>query len=261
LNVQFNQIAINPSALPLDPLPTTSVRRRRPRFLPTLATLVAIVLFTSAGEWQRGRMAQKAALRAQFDAAIAAAPMALPATMSDGAALRYRPVIVTGTFDATHQILIDNKVQDGRAGFHVVTPLELTDGRVVLVDRGWVAAGALRAQLPEALPPPGRVVLTGRINIPTTNYVELERDTPAGVVWQNLDPARFAQATRLAILPVVIEQTAPLDAADTLVRVWPEPDFGIERHRIYMVQWYLFAATALGLWLYFHVFRRGTANA
>ena len=225
-----------------------------------MAALVAIVLFVSAGEWQRGRMAQKAAMRAQFDAATATAPGALPLDVSDGADLRYRPVAVTGTFDAAHQILIDNKVQDGRAGYHVVTPLELADGRVVLVDRGWVATGASRAQPPVALPPSGRVTLAGRINLPTTNYVELARDVPAGAVWQNLDPVRFTQATRLVVLPILIEQTAPLGAADTLVRVWPEPDFGIERHRIYMMQWYLFAATALGLWLYFNVFQRGTAD-
>jgi surfeit locus 1 family protein len=214
------------------------------------------VLFGSAGEWQRGRMVQKAALRAQFDATSAATPVPLPRDIGDGVQLRYRRVVAAGTFDAARQILIDNKVQDGRAGYHVVTPLILADDRVVLVDRGWIAAGASRAQLPSAPPPPGSVAITGRISLPTAAYVELQRAAPAGAVWQNLDTARFAQATGLQVLPIVIEQTAPLDAGDTLVRVWPEPDFGIEKHRIYMAQWYLFAATALGLWLYFNLFRR-----
>jgi surfeit locus 1 family protein len=256
---QFNQIAIHPPGLALNTTPPAPVRRHRPRLLPAAAALAAIALFVSAGEWQRGRMEQKAALRAQFEAARAAAPAALPTESDDVAPLRYLPVAVAGIFDAAHQILIDNKVQDGRAGYHVVTPLVVTDGRVVLVDRGWVAAGATRAQLPSAPPPAGRVVVTGRINIPTAAYVELKRDAAAGPVWQNLDPARLAQATGLPLLPIVIEQTTPLDAADTLVRAWPEPDFGIEKHRIYMAQWYLFAATAFGLLLYFGVFRRRSA--
>lgn len=255
---QFNQIVPIPPGLPLDTTPSAPVRWRRPRFLPAVATLVAIVLFVSAGEWQRGRMEQKAALRAQFDAASAAAPAALPQDVGDGAAWRYRPVLVAGTFDAAHQILIDNKVQDGRAGYHVVTPIALADGRVVLVDRGWIAAGASRAELPTAPPPAGLVTITGRVAIPTAAYIELQRDAPAGVVWQNLDPGRFVRATGLPVLPVVIEQTVPLDASDTLVRIWPQPDFGIEKHRIYMAQWYLFAATAFGLWLYFNLFRRHT---
>jgi len=83
--------------------------------------------------------------------------------------------------------------------------------------------------------------------------VELKHDAPAGVVWQNLDPARFASITGVKVLPIVLEQTAALDAGDILVRTWPAPDFGIEKHRIYMVQWYLFAATAACLWLYFNL--------
>ena len=85
--------------------------------------------------------------------------------------------------------------------------------------------------------------------------VELTHDAPTGAVWQNLDLIRFATATGLDVLPIVLEQTAPIDATDKLVRNWPAPDFGIDRHRIYMAQWYLFAATAAGLWLYFNLRR------
>jgi surfeit locus 1 family protein len=57
------------------------------------------------------------------------------------------------------------------------------------------------------------------------------------------------------VLPIVVEQTAPTSATDNLVRNWPAPDFGVEKHRIYMMQWYLFAATAAGLWMYFNLRR------
>lgn len=250
--VQFNHIACTAPSLTMDSPPG---RRFRPRFVPAFAALVAIALFVSAGEWQRGRMVQKAALRAQFDAASASATVEFPQDIGDGREWRFRPVLATGTFDAARQILIDNKVQDGRVGYHVVTPLILADGRALLVDRGWIEGGVSRSQLPAALPPAGGVTVIGRVNIPTT-YIELQRAAPSGVVWQNLDPARVAQATGMTVLPVVLEQTAPLSGDDRLVRTWPAPDFGIERHRIYMMQWYLFAATAAGLWLYFEVRRR-----
>ena len=200
-------------------------------------------------------MEQKEALRTHFDAASAMAPAALPADTADWAALRYRPVAADGTFDGSRQILVDNKVEEGRAGYHVVTPLLLADGRAVLVDRGWIAGGATRAQLPTAPPPAGTVTVHGRVNIPAPNYVELTHDAPRGAVWQNLDPARFASATGLPVPPIVLEQTAPIGAGDRLVRNWPAPDFGIEKHRIYMVQWYLFAATAAGLWLFVNLRR------
>ena len=242
------------------PSASAPARRFRPRLLPTVATVAGIVLFVSAGQWQQRRMVQKEALRTQFDAASATAPAALPQEGVDWAAWRYRPVVGDGSFDASRQMLIDNKVLEGRAGYHVVTPLLLTDGRAVLVNRGWIAAGETRAQLPSAAPPVGPGAVHGRVNIPTLNYVELTQDAPAGAVWQNLDPARFSSATGLKVLPIVLEQTVPIDAFDKLVRNWPAPDFGIEHHRIYMVQWYLFAATAAGLWLFFNLRRARPEN-
>jgi surfeit locus 1 family protein len=221
--------------------------------LPTVAAIAGIAIFASAGQWQHRRMGQMEVLRAQFEAASVAPPASLPLGPADWNAWRYRPVVVDGIFDTARQILIDNKVEDGRAGYHVVTPLLLADGRAVLVDRGWIAAGPTRAQLPSAAPPAGPVVVHGRVNLPTHNYLEFAHSAPDGAVWQNLDPARVAQATGVALLPIVVEETAPLAAGDNLVRAWPAPDFGIERHRIYMVQWYLFAALTAGLWLYFSI--------
>ena len=99
---------------------------RRSFLVPTLATMLAVALFVSAGLWQRDRMQQKQALRAVLDAAAAQAPAALPAP-DDWTAWRFRPVRVTGTFDAAHQVLIDNRVHGGRVGYDVVTPLTLAD--------------------------------------------------------------------------------------------------------------------------------------
>jgi surfeit locus 1 family protein len=236
-------------------LPTASPRRRiRPRLVPTLAAIAAIAACVAAGNWQRDRMHAKEALRAQFDAAASAAPVALASlpAAADWPSLRYRPVTATGEYLAGQQIFVDNKVMAGRVGFHVVTPLSLGDGRVVLVNRGWVAQKPARAALPDAPPPSGAVTVHGRIAIPATGYLELQPETTAGPIRQNLDPARFAATTGLAALPAVIEATAAPTPDDGLVRDWPAPDFAIQTHRIYMVQWYAFALLALVLWLWFH---------
>ena len=230
-------------------------RRFRPSLLPTIATLAGVALFVTAGLWQHDRMRQKLAMRDQLDAAAREAPVPLPAT-SDWSSVRFRPVLATGTFDAAHQILLDNRIHGGRPGYDVIAPLVLADGRTVLVDRGWVDGGATRASLPSVPPPPGVVSIPGRINFPPSSYLELTSDTVTGPLWQNLDLARYSKATGLAVLPVIVEQTAPADAADTLVRDWPAPDLGVEKHRIYMVQWFAFAALAVGFWIYFALRRK-----
>ncbi len=200
-------------------------------------------------------MVEKETLRARFDAASAAAPAQLPRNVDDWNPWRYRRVVATGRFDARGQILLDNKVHRGIVGFDVVTPLVLDDGRVVLVDRGFVPASASRQTLPAVPPPTGEVTTRGRISIPSSKYFELGNAQP-GTVWQHLDLKRYAQATGLSVLPIVIEATDPTGGDESLVRDWAPPDFGSDRHRIYMLQWYAFAAMAIALWLWFVARRR-----
>jgi surfeit locus 1 family protein len=219
----------------------------RARVFVAVATLAAVTLFVTAGNWQRARMEQKNALRTQYDAATRAEPLSLTAlsAAADPRALRYRRAFAIGEFDASGQIFIDNRVYRGRAGYHVVTPLRLDDGRIALVNRGWVAPGPTRATLPDAPPPVGIVRVEGRLNVAGPGDPR-----PKGALWQHVDPVAYATVTGLAVLPVVIEQAPPVEG-DALVRDWPVPDFGVEKHRIYMVQWYTFAALALALWIYF----------
>ncbi len=125
-----------------EPATPSPARRYRPRLLPTVATVAGIALFVTAGQWQQ-----------RPDGAEAGAARAVRRGGRHGArriaAGRCRLVRVAvsarvaaeGVFDAARQILIDNKIDEGRAGYHVVTPLVLRDGRAVLVDRGWIAAG------------------------------------------------------------------------------------------------------------------------
>jgi surfeit locus 1 family protein len=196
-------------------------------------------------------MQEKEALQDRMRQAASVAPVALPASVDDWNAWRFRWVTVTGEYDAPQQILIDNKVHGGRVGFDVVTPLRLTDGRAVLVDRGWIAAGPSRATLPQSTPPAGTVVVNGRVDIPPRSYFELGgASAPTGPLWQHLDPARYTEATGIAVLPIVIDATDAASGAD-LVHDFPLPDSGIDRHLSYMVQWYTFAAMAAGLWAWF----------
>lgn len=227
-----------------------AARRFRPGWLPTLGMIGFVALSVGLGNWQRHRAAEKEALGAQLAAAANAPPWDLSATDVDATRLRFRTVRASGEYDATRQLFVDNKVHAGRAGYDVVVPLKLAGSeRFVLVDRGWIAQGARRAELPVVPPPAGTVIVVGRANLPPQRYLELARDRRAGPLWQNLDLERIAAATGLALLPIIVEQTDAAAPADGLVRDWPAPDLGGEQHRAYMLQWYSFAALSVGLWL------------
>jgi surfeit locus 1 family protein len=157
-----------------------------------------------------------------------------------------------GEFLAERTVLLDNKLRGGRPGYEVVTPLRLADGIHVLVNRGWVEAGVRREHLPDVKTPSGRMRIEGVLLTRLPQPLQLGEEGK-GRVRQRLDLKAFAAETGLALQSFVIEQHSA--AADGLVREWPRPDAGIEKHESYALQWYSLAALAAVLGIVFS-FRR-----
>jgi surfeit locus 1 family protein len=225
-----------------------------PTLWPTLAALFFFVLTMWLGNWQSERAETKRALQARYDAALEEAPIHVGNTLLDRDSVLYRRVEVEGTFDDAHTILLDNRVFDGVAGYHVLTPFKIKGSRLaILVNRGWIATGRSRDQLPLIPAPQGLIKLVGVATDPHSRYVELMHGTSQGRVWQNLDFERFTASYGSILQPVLLLQTS--QAEDGLVRDWPRPDTGISMHVSYAVQWYSLAATLAVLWLVLNVKR------
>jgi surfeit locus 1 family protein len=100
----------------------------------------AFVTLLALGTWQVQRLQWKEALIATIDARRIAAPLPLAeieALYKSTGDVDYTPVIVTGAFHhgGERHFLATWK---GKSGFFVYTPLELADGRFVLVNRGFM---------------------------------------------------------------------------------------------------------------------------
>lgn len=238
------------------------------RFRPgaTLLALVLAAVFVALGLWQWDKAERQAAAQALLDARGREAPLSLPATrIDDAAAFHYRRVVVRGRYRGAGQILLDNQVVDGRAGYRVLTPFAIDgapgNARVeVLVDRGWVAAPADRDRLPDAVHAavsPEPTFISGIAAVPARRHFALAADTapPGGNArWQFPDLDRYARAAERELQPVVIRLDAELPHG--FLRVWPRPDARHERHRAYAGQWFGFAASTVGIWAWFGLRRR-----
>lgn len=222
---------------------------------PTVAALFFFALTLWLGNWQSGRAETKRALQARYDAALAEAPLRLGVAPVSADSVRYRKIEVEGVFDAARTILLDNRIAQGVAGYHVLTPLLPGAGSPgVLVNRGWLPAGRSRAEVPQPPTPAGLVKLQGIAVDPHTRYVELGKVTTEGRVWQNLDFERYARQSGLRLQPILLLQTTELD--DGLYRAWPRPDAGVDMHVGYAFQWYSLATTVAVLWVVMNVKRR-----
>lgn len=233
-------------------------RRRyafRPRLWPTLATLALLPLLIGLGQWQLQRAATKAALQAELEARAAQAPLTMPTTPATAEALRFHRIIARGVFEPERQILLDNQVDQGVAGYHVLTPLHLAHSDLrLLVDRGWVPAGADRQRLPSVPTPGGEVRLEGLGVVPSPRYFALAPEQRDSRVWQNLDLGRYRERMGMALQPVLL-QLDPQSPAG-FRRDWPRPDLGRERHLAYAWQWFGLAVTLAVIWVATNLERR-----
>lgn len=221
----------------------------RPGLLATLGVVILLPVLVGLGFWQLDRAQQKRAIQAAYDARTRDERVEIGSQLQQADDLRFYRVIAHGTYELQYQLLIDNRVQDGRVGYYVITPLRIgSSGTRVLVNRGWVPMGQTRDDLPKADAPSGMLEITGVATVPSDNvFMFAEPPTSAGQwqhVWQQLDMKRYAAAVPFPVQPVVI-LLDPDSPAGGFVRRWARLDTGIAVHKGYAFQWFTLAGAAL----------------
>ncbi len=230
------------------------------RWIPFLAAVIGAAIGIALGQWQTRRALEKEVIEEKLVTRASAPAVGLQVVNRPIDEIEYRQLAVRGEFIGDWTVYLDNRPYKGVPGFYVMTPLKLAgSGMHVLVARGWAKRDvADRSRLPSAQLPGGTVEIQGLVRRSPGHVLQLgkpERLHPGAIV-QNIDIAEFAQSAGLQMQPFIIEQTS--DTQDGLVRDWPRPSTGAEKHRGYAFQWYALAATAL---IFFVVtgFRRGTS--
>ena len=230
------------------------------RLIPFIATVLLVGLGVALGQWQDRRAAEKIALQHAISTRAAGAALVIGAAPLDADAVALRPVTVRGEFLRDWPLFLDNRPQNGKAGFYLLMPLRIAgSGMHVLVARGWLPRyTAEHSRLPAFDTPSGEVTITGLAKAGMGKVMQLGEPAPVrpNAILQNVTPQQFAQASKLAVQPFFIEQGGP-PASEQLVRDWPAPALGVEKHQGYAFQWYALAVMAL-LFFVMTGFRRGT---
>jgi surfeit locus 1 family protein len=240
---------------------------RRGRFAPpawaTVVTALALAAFVSLGCWQLGRAREKRALIEEFEAG---GRETLDATGVGFDGLpRYQRVRLHGSYDASHQVLLDNMPSSsGQPGYRVLTPLRRADGGGwVMVDRGWVPLGASRAVLPDVTVNPDEREVSGVLDaLPEPGLRLGPASAPGATGWPRVLLFPTEADLESAIGHAVGSRILLLDAGlpDGYERQWrPSLGFGPERHLGYALQWFAFAVVAAVVYVALNI-RRGTTD-
>lgn len=228
-------------------------RKFRPTFWATFFTILAVAFMLGLSYWQLQRLAWKTNLIDQFETRIAEAPVPPPDRVDDIERWRYRRVELKGTYLNDKELLLTGKPFEGNAGFHLITPMKLTDGRIVLVNRGWIA---LKAQGPvdtKPMHPEGVQTVEGLILEDKRRGYFVPDNEPENEVWLYVDTAEMAKARGLGdVLPYYVDKLrdpGPLRmpiGADSKIHVRNE-------HLSYAITWALLALTLIVIYVIYHL--------
>ncbi|GGW88625.1 SURF1-like protein [Streptomyces malachitofuscus] len=226
-----------------------------------IITLVALLLIPTMiwlGTWQMDRHGERSARNQLVTDALTADPVPVEQLAAPGDAVtraeRYRTVTAKGRFDTDDEVVVRRRTNaDDKVGFHVLTPFVLDDGRVLLVNRGWIPAdGPSQTAFPEVpAPPRGEVTIKGRLMPDETTEASGIKNLEGLPERQIMLINSEQEAERLGapVLGGYVAQTAPEPENGT-----PEPlgNPGKENAALnyaYAIQWWLFAAAVPAGWV------------
>lgn len=111
----------------------------KPKLIPTLFTIPALILLLSLCIWQLQRLQWKENLIAEINFKTQLPPIKLPEDVNVEEML-YRKVTLQGKYLHENEIYIYGGATkpSNEHFYYILTPLQLNDGRTIIVNRGWV---------------------------------------------------------------------------------------------------------------------------
>ncbi|OZA14278.1 MAG: hypothetical protein B7Y05_07665 [Polynucleobacter sp. 24-46-87] len=232
------------------------------RIVATLSALLVILVGCGAGIWQLNRAEQKIRLGESLSAKLQMPVLNVNADNLTLEQASERRILARGRFVQDEVVWLDNRPRpipeggsgaSGQSGFYVMMPLKLEGQEAVLwINRGWAPRNNQnRIELPPvktadeivtiegvAFPHPGRVYELGQKGDPKAR--------PR--IEQNFDLALETQSHEWKQLPFIVRESGS-SKEDGLVRNWPSPTNGVDRHYAYAFQWFALALAGFLFWL------------
>jgi cytochrome oxidase assembly protein ShyY1 len=217
-----------------------------------LGILLLVILMINLALWQVRRMNEREDFNAQVDSRRSELPRPVEDLLPAGADvdpddLQWYNVSATGTYLTDEQVLVVNVSQDGAAGVDPVVPLQLADGRLLLVNRGFVPNNV-------AVPPPadGPVEIVGRLRPSQKRGTGSLSDPAEGELTEvhRVDINRLQKQLDAPVLPMyvdLLDSTPP--EPDAQITPVAAPDLSEGPHLSYAVQWCIFSLAAVVGWV------------
>ena len=194
------------------------------------------LLFFSLGLWQIERGQAKTNILNDFEKNLQEEPSYL-----NQESQKWDRVYVEGEWASSNQILIDNVINRGVAGYKVLTPLRMSEtDQLILVDRGWIKQNRFRDQLPNIKLIEANEIVSGILEIPELGLVLSEdlvsKEWPKISQTKNLDV--ISNEFDEYVFPMILLADPTLKNSLEYIKITPTNMTPI-KHYGYSGQWFL----------------------
>jgi len=197
--------------------------------------LIGAAILVWLGTWQMQRLDWKLGILSEIEERISGDPAPLP-SVEDAVPERdrYQPVSLTGTVGEEEVLVLVSQKRVG-AGYRVISPYTLNDGRRILLDRGFTRVDQRDADRSLS----GPVEVEGNLHWPDDRTSSTPENDVAGNTWFARDVAQMADVLNTEPLLVIARNMSPSDAGVTPL---PVDTSGIPNdHLQYAITWYSLA--------------------
>lgn len=226
---------------------------RRSLLWPSVWAAVGFVILIGLGTWQVRRLHWKEGLIATRQAAFHAPSVPPPSSLTAARPLEYHPVHAIGRFLNDREMPVAAIAENGTAGYDIVTPFKLNDGRVLLVERGFVPAALKSPATRRAGEIEGPTAVTGPLRIDRGRPSWFTPDNhPTRNEWYYIDIGAMAAAVApdVKVLPYYIDADATSNPGG-----WPkggQTTIDLPNHHLsYAITWYALAAGLVQIYIIF----------
>jgi surfeit locus 1 family protein len=233
-----------------------------PGIVTSITTVALVYLMVTLGQWQADRAEYKDDLRekilARKDLPVISM-QELPVLEDDR---MFLPVRIDGQYDTEHHFLLDNKILNGRVGYDVYSPLKMSSGEAILVNRGFLPQGKTREDLPVFETPAEQLNIKGLLHKTPSKTIVLADDVNQVVSWpvvlQYIDVEEIEKILGYPVFNMVLW----LDKEENhgFTRTLPALALDSAKNAGYAFQWYAMTLALLIIYIVVNTKKRDFTN-
>ena len=220
----------------------------RPGAKITIFFVFFAILFFSLGVWQIERGQSKANILNEFNDNLKKTPSNL-----DESSKKWDRVYVRGSWINSEQILIDNIINRGIAGYKVITPLNIEGSdKTILVDRGWIKQNKYRGVLPDISLEEKSETVSGILELPELGLV-LSNDIVTSE-WPKISQSKnfkiLAEQFDMNLFPMILLADPINQNSLEYIKITPT-NMTPTKHYGYSAQWFLMFVVLCAMYIWY----------